>query len=342
MKKTILSFAACAFAAMAISCSSNDYLKKEGITTGDKAKMDTLSYIIGSNVGNQIINGIVAQTQADYETIVSALEETITDSDAIEVCGVEICKDSIENIGRKYLGADFDNRVRAAANDSTAQIYTSEDEKKIISTFFGAMFGYNLADSGLPLQTTWLKAGIEDTKNKSAKIDQNTMMSFMNNYYMTRIPAENSAKSQEWLAMIEKQDGVQKTESGILYKIEKAGNNATKATSDEDVVKVIYTGRDFYGQVFDSNRWDDMTDQRKQMVKMYQPDQEGKDSPIEFPLNGVIKGWTEGMKLIGKGGKITLWIPAELAYGERGAGQNIGPNMALRFDVELLEVNPGK
>ena len=75
---------------------------------------------------------------------------------------------------------------------------------------------------------------------------------------------------------------------------------------------------------------------------MYHPDQEGKDSPIEFPLNGVIKGWTEGMKLIGKGGKITLWIPAELAYGERGAGQNIGPNMALRFDVELLEVNPGK
>ena len=54
---------------------------------------------------------------------------------------------------------------------------------------------------------------------------------------------------------------------------------------------------------------------------------------------GVIKGWTEGMKLIGKGGKITLWIPSELAYGERGTGQDIAPNAALRFDVELLEVN---
>ena len=74
------------------------------------------------------------------------------------------------------------------------------------------------------------------------------------------------------------------------------------------------------------------------MIKTYQPDQVNKDNPIEFPLNRVIKGWTEGMKLVGKGGRITLWIPSELAYGEYGSGQNIGPNQALRFDVELLEV----
>jgi FKBP-type peptidyl-prolyl cis-trans isomerase FkpA len=74
------------------------------------------------------------------------------------------------------------------------------------------------------------------------------------------------------------------------------------------------------------------------MTKQYQPDQAGKDNPIEFPLNRVIKGWTEGMKLVGKGGKITLWIPAELAYGTQGAGNDIGPNEALRFDIELIEV----
>ena len=67
-----------------------------------------------------------------------------------------------------------------------------------------------------------------------------------------------------------------------------------------------------------------------------------RGEPISFPLNRVIKGWTEGMKLVGVGGQITLWIPSELAYGERGAGADIGPNQALEFKVELLEVNPAE
>ena len=74
------------------------------------------------------------------------------------------------------------------------------------------------------------------------------------------------------------------------------------------------------------------------MISQYSPQEAGKDSPIEFALNQVIKGWTEGMKFIGKGGKIVLWIPASLAYGEKGAGDNIGPNEALYFDIELLDV----
>ena len=65
-----------------------------------------------------------------------------------------------------------------------------------------------------------------------------------------------------------------------------------------------------------------------------------RGQPAEFPLNRVIKGWTEGMKLVGKGGKITLWIPAELAYGKRGAGRDIGANEALEFSVEVVDVKP--
>ena len=65
-----------------------------------------------------------------------------------------------------------------------------------------------------------------------------------------------------------------------------------------------------------------------------------RGEPISFALNQVIKGWTEGMKLVKTGGQITLWIPAELAYGERGAGEDIGPGEALEFKVELLELNP--
>ena len=86
------------------------------------------------------------------------------------------------------------------------------------------------------------------------------------------------------------------------------------------MVVVNYEGKNRKGKVFDSS---------------YE-----RNEPAEFPLNRVIKGWTEGMKLVGKGGKITLWIPAELAYGERGAGRDIGANEALEFSVEVVDVKP--
>jgi FKBP-type peptidyl-prolyl cis-trans isomerase len=106
-----------------------------------------------------------------------------------------------------------------------------------------------------------------------------------------------------------------------LYRIERAGSEV-KATEDTDKVLVHYEGTTREGKVFDSS---------------YE-----RNEPISFALNRVIKGWTEGMKLVGVGGEITLWIPAELAYGERGAGSDIGPNEALKFKVELLEVNPAE
>ena len=115
------------------------------------------------------------------------------------------------------------------------------------------------------------------------------------------------------------------------------GDKNVKAKADTDVVEVLYTGKTREGKVFDSNRWADMPQERKNMIMTYQPEK-ARDNAIEFPLNGVIPGWTEGMKLVGKGGRIHLWIPSELAYGERAASPEIGPNEALFFDVELLNV----
>ena len=144
---------------------------------------------------------------------------------------------------------------------------------------------------------------------------------------------QNSAykdRNLEFLEEYASRDGVKVMFNGVMYR------EITKGKGDKPTPKAMitvhYTGKLINGKVFDSNRWADMSEERKRMAP------EGKDSPIEFPLNRVIKGWTEGMKFIGKGGRITLWIPAELAYGERGAGESIGPNEALCFDVELISV----
>ena len=117
-----------------------------------------------------------------------------------------------------------------------------------------------------------------------------------------------------------KKDGVKSTKDGLLYKITEAGKgDAIKAT---DTVKVHYTGKLPDGKVFDSS------------VE--------RGQPVEFKLNQVIKGWTEGLQLVKKGGKIELVIPPELAYGKQGAGDSIPPDATLYFEVEVLDVNPKK
>jgi FKBP-type peptidyl-prolyl cis-trans isomerase len=103
-----------------------------------------------------------------------------------------------------------------------------------------------------------------------------------------------------------------------LYRIDRKGDDSIKPTAT-DKVTVDYEGKTRDGQVFDSS---------------YE-----RGQSATFPLSGVIPGWTEGLQLVGKGGQITLWIPAELGYGVYGSGSGaIGPNDALEFKVELHDV----
>lgn len=139
----------------------------------------------------------------------------------------------------------------------------------------------------------------------------------------SKAKAEAIAKSAQeegdkYRADFAKDKDVKTTKSGLLYKIENAGKGeAIKAT---DKVKVHYTGKLPNGKVFDSS------------VE--------RGQPVEFQLNQVIPGWTEGLQLVKKGGKIQLVIPPALGYGKQGAGASIPPNSTLIFDVEVLDVNP--
>lgn len=113
-----------------------------------------------------------------------------------------------------------------------------------------------------------------------------------------------------------KAEGVTVTESGLQYKVLRSGEENGAKPGPTSVVTVNYEGRNLHGEVFDSS---------------YE-----RNKPISFPLNRVIPGWTEGLQLMTVGSKYQLFIPAELAYGHRGAGRSIGPMETLIFDVELL------
>jgi len=125
------------------------------------------------------------------------------------------------------------------------------------------------------------------------------------------------AKGEKFLQENATKEGVVTTPSGLQYKVIKQGEG--KSPKATDTVLVHYEGTLIDGKIFDSSY------QRKE--------------PIEFPLNCVIAGWTEGVQLMKEGAKYRFFIPSKLAYGSRGAGRDIGPNEALIFDVELLEVS---
>ena len=129
---------------------------------------------------------------------------------------------------------------------------------------------------------------------------------------------KNAADATKFLAENKKKDGVKTTASGLQYKVMKDGAGAQP--KETDTVTVNYRGTLINGTEFDSS---------------YK-----RGQPATFPVNGVIKGWTEALQLMKPGSKYQLFIPADLAYGARAVGPDITPNSALIFEVELLEVKP--
>ncbi len=203
---------------------------------------------------------------------------------------------------------------------SASDLKTDEDK-----TFYavGALFGGRLK----PLQLTdaeleSLIFGIRDSaKGIDSKVDLVAFQPKIQELFQTRMGRQSEEfkkKGQEFLENFVKNEGAKKTESGLAYKIITEGTGKTPKA--EDMVEVHYHGTLTDGTVFDSSV------------------ERGKR--VSFPLNRVIKGWTEGLQLIKEGGKIKLVIPSDLAYGDHGAPPKIPGGSTLVFEVELFSVKP--
>ncbi|MEQ8847167.1 FKBP-type peptidyl-prolyl cis-trans isomerase [Botrimarina sp.] len=133
---------------------------------------------------------------------------------------------------------------------------------------------------------------------------------------MAQAAQQNLARGAEFADQYAKKEGVQKTDSGLLYRVIEEGDGASPGP--EDTVRVHYEGTLTTGEVFDSS---------------YR-----RGEPTEFPVGAVISGWTEALQMMKSGAKWEVVLPPDIAYGARGAGGAIGPNETLVFKIELLDV----
>ncbi len=192
-----------------------------------------------------------------------------------------------------------------------------------LSYALGVDIGTNMKKNGFDqLNANVLAASIEQIYNNDTAhlaISQKDARVFLQGYFMKMQKKKydkNLKEGQDYLEANKKNTGVIVLPSGMQYQILKEGNGPKP--NDSDVVKVNYVGTLTNGTVFDKTQ----------------------DQPAQFRVDGVIKGWTEALKLMGVGSKWKLFIPTELAYGTHAPGGAIEPNMVLVFEVELLSIEP--
>jgi FKBP-type peptidyl-prolyl cis-trans isomerase len=204
-----------------------------------------------------------------------------------------------------------------------------KDEKSKVSYAIGLDIGNTFKKQGMDINAEILMAGLRDAMsgNKPA-MTEDQVRETMTAYSKTMMEAQankakeagaaNLAAGEKFLAENKTKEGVKTTASGLQYKVLTEGSG--ESPKETDTVVVHYRGTLINGKEFDSS---------------YK-----RNEPTSFPVNRVIKGWTEGLQLMKPGSKYQFFIPAALAYADRGAGQDIGPNETLLFEVELISVKP--
>jgi len=211
------------------------------------------------------------------------------------------------------------------ANQLSAQDLKSQKEK--MSYIIGMDMGKNLKNQSIDIDQAALARGIKDALSggKSSLTDEEirqTMTAFQKEM-MAKSQAlgeKNKKEGEAFLAGNKKKQGVITLPSGLQYKVISAGKG--KKPKPTDTVTVQYRGTLIDGTEFDSS---------------YR-----RGQPATFPVNGVIPGWTEALGLMQEGAKWQIFVPSNLAYGEKGTGGQIGPNATLIFEVELISIQEKK
>ncbi len=213
---------------------------------------------------------------------------------------------------------------------SDVKLTTSMDT---VSYILGVNLGTQLKQDSLSPNHNAVAMGVKDAMDDKVKIDEakrnEVLQAFVADMQekfkkkqeeemekMKASGAKNLEDGKKFLAENKNKEGVKVTASGLQYKVINPGSSKKPKSTDE--VTVHYKGTLLDGKVFDSSY--------------------DRGEPAQFTLNGVIPGWTEGLQLIGEGGKVILYIPSELAYGEQSMGNIIPPNSTLTFEVELIKI----
>ena len=203
---------------------------------------------------------------------------------------------------------------------------TLKTPKDKVSYSIGINWGTQLSQAKGKIDIEKVSQGMKDGFNgQQPKLTMDEMKQVINDFQVAmqkeqqakinQMGSTNKKAGEDFLAKNKKEKGVKTLASGLQYKIIKAGAGASPKASD--TVVTHYRGNLIDGKVFDSS---------------YK-----RGQPATFPVNGVIKGWTEALQKMKVGGKWKLFIPADLAYGEKGPA-SIGPNSVLIFEIELLEI----
>ncbi len=200
------------------------------------------------------------------------------------------------------------------------KLETSEDS---LSYAIGVTTYKGVTQQGWDIDPLAMAKGMIDAENDEGIFNDITSTAYINMYAMKEqekmLMEENMefiAENEAFLSENSTKEGVITTESGLQYKVLVMGDG--EKPSETDKVRVHYTGTIIDGTVFDSS------------VE--------KGEPAEFPVNGVIAGWIEGLQLMPVGSKFLFYIPSDLAYGARGAGAIIKPFASLIFEIELLDI----
>ena len=290
MKKIVL-FAAVAAAMGLASCTS------QAPKASFKGETDSLSYMLGIANTEGLVFGMERQFGIDSLLINDFLKGFLE--------GVNKSQSNNKSynagyqIGQQVGSQGFENMDRGIfGNDSTKSI----NKSNFLAGFADAL--QKKAQTSTQAANDYVSTYVKELRSKQLEEQF----------------GENKAAGEKFLAENAKKEGVVTTESGLQYKIIKAGKG--EIPTKESTVKVHYKGTLIDGTEFDSSY--------------------SRKEPAKFGVTNVIKGWTEALQLMPVGSKWELYIPQELAYGERQSGSHIKPFSALVFEVELLEIEKKK